>query len=64
MHTNTVNIAVAVAFALMGGFVLFLAVTGNTTEAPSFQLAIGDWLSRVSGRIVDLLDPAVVAKLN
>jgi cytochrome c biogenesis protein CcdA len=57
VHTNTVNIAVAVAFALMGGFVLFLAVTGNTTEAPSFQLAIGDWLSRVSGRIVDLLDP-------
>jgi cytochrome c biogenesis protein CcdA len=57
VHTNTVNIGVAVAFALMGGFVLYLAATGNTTEAPPFQLAIGGWLADASGRIVDLVDP-------
>ncbi len=57
IHTNTVNIAVAVAFAVMGGFVLFLAANGNTTSAPPFQLAIGRWLSGVSLRIVRFLDP-------
>lgn len=57
VHTNTVNVGVAAAFALMGAFVLYLAWTKNTTQAPKFQLAIGDWLSDVSGRIVGFLDP-------
>jgi cytochrome c biogenesis protein CcdA len=57
VDTNTVNIAVAIAFALMGAFVLFLAANGNTTVAPSFQLSIGRWLSDVFARVVAFLDP-------
>ncbi len=57
VDTNTVNIAVAIAFALMGGFVLFLAANGNTTVAPSFQLSIGRWLSGAFARVVAFLDP-------
>lgn len=57
VETNTVNIAVAIAFALMGAFVLFLAANGNTTVAPSFQLSIGRWLSDVFARVVTFLDP-------
>lgn len=57
VHTNTVNVAVAGAFALMGVFVLYLAWTGNTTTAPPFQLAIGDWLADTTGRFVRWLDP-------
>jgi cytochrome c biogenesis protein CcdA len=57
VHTNTVNVAVSVAFAVMGAFVLFLAANGNTTRAPGFQLAIGRWLSRTSIGLVRLLDP-------
>jgi cytochrome c-type biogenesis protein len=57
VHTNTVNLVVAVAFALMSGFVFFLAANGNTTVAPSFQLAIGRWLSRVLERVTVALQP-------
>ena len=57
VNTNTVNLAVAVGFALMGGFVLLLALNGNTTGAPGFQLAIGRWLTRVSQDLLRWLDP-------
>ena len=57
INTNTVNIGVSVAFAVMGGFVLFLAANGNTTPAPRFQLVVGQWLSRVSIDIVRFLKP-------
>jgi len=57
VHTNTVNVGVAVAFAAMGAFVLFLAANGNTTTAPAFQVAIGRWLSDASISVVRLLDP-------
>lgn len=57
IHTNTVNVAVAVAFALMAGFVFFLAVNGNTTVAPSFQMAIGRWLTEVFQRVTVALQP-------
>lgn len=57
VHTNTVNVGVAVAFAAMGAFVLFLAANGNTTTAPGFQLAVGRWLSDASIRVVRLIDP-------
>ncbi|MBI3647580.1 MAG: cytochrome c biogenesis protein CcdA [Actinobacteria bacterium] len=57
VHTNTVNVSVAVAFAAMGAFVLFLAASGNTTSAPGFQRAIGRWLSRTSIDIVRFLKP-------
>jgi len=57
INTNTVNVGVSIAFAVMGGFVLFLAANGNTTRAPGFQLVIGRWLSRVSIDIVRFLKP-------
>lgn len=57
IHTNTVNVAIAGAFASMGIFVLYLAWTGNTTTAPPFQVAIGDWLADTTGRIVVWFDP-------
>lgn len=57
INTNTVNIGVSIAFAVMGGFVLFLAANGNTTRAPKLQLAIGQWLSRVSIDVVRFLKP-------
>lgn len=55
--TNTVNIAVAGAFATMGAFVLVLAFTGDVTVAPGFQLAIGRWLSSFFEDVVSFLDP-------
>jgi cytochrome c biogenesis protein CcdA len=44
--TNTVNIAVAVAFAVMGGFVIYLAGSDTMTTGPGFQASIGRWLSQ------------------
>jgi cytochrome c-type biogenesis protein len=55
--TNTMNIAVAVAFAVMGAFVLLLAANGNTTRAPGFQLVVGRWLTRVSQDALRWLAP-------
>lgn len=55
--TNTVNIAVAAAFAVMGGFVLYLANTGQMTGGPGFQVAMGRGLSRVFVRIEHWVDP-------
>ena len=57
LHTNTINIAVAVAFALMGVAVLALGISGNETIAPPMQLAIGRWLSDAFERVVGFLDP-------
>lgn len=49
--TNTLNVAVAVGFAVMGGFVIYLANSGEMTGGPGFQVAIGRFLTRVFGRI-------------
>ena len=49
LHTNTVNIAVAIAFAVMGGFVLWLANSGTMTGGPGFQVAMGQGLAAVFG---------------
>jgi cytochrome c biogenesis protein CcdA len=46
LHTNTVNVAVAVVFAVMGGFVIYLAGAEQMTSGPGFQVAIGRRLSR------------------
>lgn len=51
LTTNTVNVAVAVAFAVMGGFVIYLANTQQMTGGPGFQVAIGRGLTRVFGRV-------------
>jgi cytochrome c-type biogenesis protein len=51
IFTNTLNIGVAVAFAAMGGFVLYLANAERMTGGPGFQVAIGRFLTRVFGRL-------------
>ena len=57
LGTNTLNIAVAVAFALMGAAVLALGISGNETIAAPMQLAVGRWLSDVFERAIAFLDP-------
>jgi cytochrome c-type biogenesis protein len=57
LDTNTVNIAVAAAFAVMGGFVIHLANTGQMTGGPGFQVAMGKGLSRMLVRIEHWVDP-------
>ena len=57
LNTNTLNIAVAVAFALMGAAVLALGISGNETIAAPMQLAVGRWLSDVFERAIAFLDP-------
>lgn len=51
LFTNTINIAVAAAFAAMGGFVIYLANAQRMTGGPGFQVAIGRFLTRVFGRV-------------
>ena len=51
--TNSVNLAVALAFTVMGVFVIFLANTGQMTSGPRFQGAIGETLATVFGEIED-----------
>ena len=41
VHTNTINVAVAIAFAVMGSFILYLAETGTMTTGTGFQVAMG-----------------------
>jgi cytochrome c biogenesis protein CcdA len=55
--TNTVNIAVAVGFAVMGGFVIYLAGAEQMTTGPGFQAAVGRWLSRQFEHVQRWLDP-------
>ncbi|UER55231.1 cytochrome c biogenesis protein CcdA [Kineosporiaceae bacterium SCSIO 59966] len=54
LATNTVNLAVALAFTVMGVFVIFLANTGQMTSGPRFQGAIGQRLAAVFGEIEGL----------
>jgi cytochrome c-type biogenesis protein len=51
LFTNTVNLAVAIIFTVMGGFVIYLANTGTMTGGPGFQVVIGRFLTRVFSRI-------------
>jgi cytochrome c-type biogenesis protein len=57
LATNTVNLAVAAAFAVMGGFVIYLANTGQMTGGPGFQVAMGKTLERIFTRIEVWTDP-------
>lgn len=57
LATNTINLAVAVAFTVMGGFVIYLAGTAQMTGGPGFQVAIGRGLERVLTRIETWTDP-------
>jgi cytochrome c biogenesis protein CcdA len=51
LHSNTINVAVAAAFAIMGGFLIYLANARTMTRGPGFQIAIGNGLARVFARI-------------
>jgi cytochrome c biogenesis protein CcdA len=55
--TNMINIAVAATFAVMGGFVIYLANTGQMTGGPRFQVSIGKGLSKAFARIETWTDP-------
>ena len=55
--TNTINVAVAIAFTVMGGFVIYLANTGSMTSGPGFQVAFGRQLSEIFERIGVWVDP-------
>ena len=57
LTTNTVNVAVAIAFAVMGGFVIYLAGSARMTSGPGFQVAIGRWLSRQFEQLQQFLAP-------
>jgi cytochrome c biogenesis protein CcdA len=57
LHTNTINVGVAIAFAIMGGFVLYLADTGSMTSGPGFQVAIGTGLGVVFAQLQSWLAP-------
>lgn len=57
LHTNTVNLVVAAGFAVMAGFVIYLANSGSMTGGPGFQVAIGNFLTRVFGRIEEWTAP-------
>jgi cytochrome c-type biogenesis protein len=57
LTTNTVNLAVAIAFATMGGFVIYLAGTKTMTRGPGFQVAIGQWLGRQFEHLQQWLAP-------
>jgi len=49
--TSTINIAVAAGFAVMGGFIFYLAGAGQMTGGPGFQVAIGRALGRLFRRV-------------
>jgi cytochrome c biogenesis protein CcdA len=55
--TNSVNVVVAAAFAIMGGFVIYLAGAAQMTTGPGFQVAIGRWLSRQFEQVQQWLSP-------
>lgn len=57
IRTNTINVAVAIAFTVMGAFVLYLADTGTMTSGPGFQVAIGSGLSIVFAQLQTWLAP-------
>lgn len=55
--TNTINLAAAAAFWIMGAIVLVLAANGNTTATPGFQRSIGRWLTSLLLRVETWLKP-------
>jgi cytochrome c-type biogenesis protein len=55
--TNTLNIAVAVAFTVMGAFIIALAGSPDMTGGTGPQVGIGQELSRIFARIQDGVSP-------
>ena len=63
LATNTINIAVAVAFTVMGGFVIYLANTGQMTSGPEFQVASGralaGWFASLEAWLAPVPEPVL-----
>jgi cytochrome c-type biogenesis protein len=57
LATNTINFAVAAGFTVMGGFIIYLAGSGQMTGGPGFQVAIGRSLARLFRRLEDWTSP-------
>ncbi|PKQ22769.1 MAG: cytochrome c biogenesis protein CcdA [Actinobacteria bacterium HGW-Actinobacteria-5] len=57
LATNTVNLAVAIGFAIMGVFIIYLANTGQMTSGPDVQVAIGRRLATWFAQIETWLQP-------
>jgi cytochrome c-type biogenesis protein len=55
--TNTINVAVAAGFAVMGVFIIVLAHSASMTGGTSFQVSAGDLLARAFMRIQQWLSP-------
>jgi cytochrome c biogenesis protein CcdA len=49
--TNSLNLAVAVAFVVMGGFIIALANSADMTRGTAFQADAGEFLARIFLRI-------------
>lgn len=62
--TNTLNIAVAVAFAVMGGFVIALAGASDMTGGSAAQSAMSDALTRVFMWVQEVVSPVPEALLT
>lgn len=57
IHTNSINIGVAAALTIMGGFVLYLADSGQMTRGPRSQVVVGNWLADAFRSINNVLAP-------
>jgi hypothetical protein len=57
LATNTVNIVVAAGFTVMGGFIIYLANTGQMTSGPEIQVATGRALAGWFVALEDWLKP-------
>lgn len=57
VRTNTVNVAVAVAFTIMGVAVIGLAGSPDMTRGTDAQYAAGAGLTSLAGRLLDWLAP-------
>ncbi|MDZ7578737.1 MAG: cytochrome c biogenesis CcdA family protein [Candidatus Nanopelagicales bacterium] len=64
LKTNTVNIAVAIVFAVIGVLVLALARSSQMTSGPGFQQAIGEWLGSAFSSLQGMLEPVPEALLG
>ena len=67
LATNTVNLLVAAGFAIMGGFIIYLANTGQMTSGPEIQVATGralaSWFANLETWLKPVPEPLLGAGL-
>ena len=64
LATNTVNLLVSAGFAIMGGFIIYLANTGQMTSGPEIQVATGRTLAGWFASIEAWLKPVPAPPLG